>query len=297
MTNEQQGRIVSSGAILGLLTGIVLSFVFKSSPLIGDCGTDVEINTFYLYVGLFAVKVLLTTLCTLGGTIVGVVVMGLIELGLYIKKVISNIGTASEYCRIQYVHRKYNYRYFVDKTVDILSEPYSILIVWAIGIDLFVVGLIISPEICYISNKTRTDFILSTALTVTGFSLLVGWGIYKTVKKFRIDILKYLLGVSKECDDLDSITCSCRSPELAEILATMFDKDAYSLEGCTATLKQVKDGETYYVNFRLYIYTFGPFYSVEITNYIDISREDVYHGYTLRQVVKETLKVCKKHIG
>lgn len=292
MKDEQQGAIIAGGLGLGVLVGIVLSFILKTSPLIGDCGTNVEVNQFYLYVGLFAIKLLFTLGCAIGGIVAGLVVMGVIELFLYAKK---SIASLTEHKPVEeYIHRKYNYRYFVNSTVDVLSEGYFVLIAWAIGIALYVVALRMSPEICYISDKARADFILSAGLTVTLISVSIGGCIHALVKNFATEIRQYLIGYVDECNDLDSTVCECTSPELE----SMFDKDIYTVTPNIAHVSYVdKNGATHIVSFRLYNWRFQEHYTVNDTVIDGTLRVDEYHGYTLRQVIKETLKICKKNQG
>lgn len=292
MDDDKKGVLLASGLGIGFLVGIVLSFILKSSPLIGDCGTNVEINQFYLYVGLFATKFLFTLGCAMGGLIAGLIVMGVIELYLYAKKTISSLGEDKGVA--EYTHRKYNYRYFVNKAVDIASEGTFVLIAWGIGFALYVMTLRMSPEICYISDKTRADFILSTGFSATVLSVAIGGCIYGLVKNFRSEILQYLIGTVDECDDLDSVACNCNTPELE----SMFDKDIYTVDAKQHRVTYCsKDGSTHVVDFRFYNIIFNPQYRVYVYNLDGKLRADDYYGYTLRQVIKETLKVCKTYQG
>lgn len=292
MKDEQQGALLAGGLGIGLLVGIVLSFILRSSPLIGDCGTNVEINKFYLYIGLFATKFLFTLGCAMGGLVAGLIVMGVIELYLRTKKAISSRGERR--IAVEHIHRKYNYRYFVNKAVDIASEGTFVLIAWGIGIALYVMTLRMSPEICYISDKTRADFILSTGFSATVLSVTIGGCIYGLVKRFSYEIRQYLIGEVDECNDLDSIACKCNTPELE----SMFDKDIYTVSPNIAQVSYTdKNGATHILSFRLYNWRFDQYYRVDNTIIDGTLRVDEYHGYTLRQVIAETLKVCKKYQG
>lgn len=290
MKDEHQGAIIAGGLGLGVLAGIVLSFVLKSSPHIGDCGVNVEINKFYLYLGLFATKVFFTIACGFGGIVAGIVVLGICEAYIRIKDSIQNIGKSNT---IQiHVHRKYNYRYFINTLMDVLEEAYFVLLAWAIGIALYVLALQMSPEICYISDKTRADFILSTGLTVSVFSLIAGAVIHMLAKHFNTEILKYILGTLDECKDLDSVVCKCDIPELE----SLFDNDIYTVHADQGRVTYTsKDGSCHSVDFKLYNWSFSPQYNVRICNLDGIVRGDNYHGYTLRQVVAHTIKVCEKY--
>lgn len=292
MDDDKKGTLLAGGLGIGFLVGIVLSFILKSSPLIGDCGTNVEINQFYLYVGLFATKFLFTLGCAMGGLTAGLIVMSVIELYLYVKKAISSLGEDKGV--EEYTHRKYNYRYFVNKTVDIASEVTFVLIAWGIGIALYVMTLRMSPEICYISDKTRADFILSTGFSATVLSVAIGGCIYGLVKKFSGEIRQYLIGTIDECNDLDSLACNCNTPELE----SMFDKDIYTVDAKQSRVTYcAKDGSTHVLDFGLYNWRFDQHYRVYVCNIDGKLRVDEYYGYTLRQVIEETLKVCKKYQG
>jgi len=291
VNDDKQANVIIGGIGLGILTGIALSFILKSSPLIGDCGVNVEINKFYLYVGLFATKLLFTIACGIGGLFAGVVAVGIIESFLYIKKAVANLGVSER--PINYIHRKYNYRYFVNLSVDVITEPYIILIAWAIGVALYVVGLRMSPEICYISNETRSTFLLGTLLTVSVISVLAGTCLYYLTKHFRNDILRHLLDrLEEECDDLDSINCKCNTQKLE----SLFDPEIYTVDTNSAIVTyQANDGLIHSVTFTRYGFSYESQYMVYIRRLDGLVRTDEYHGHTLRHVIKETLKVCKQY--